>query len=47
MPYFRIYDLRSIYATPLSVAGVADDWVTQLLREGDAKVFNKCSQIRL
>ena len=35
VPYFRIYDLRSTYATRLSV-GVADEWVTQLLRQGDA-----------
>jgi integrase len=38
-PYFRIYDLRSTYATRLSAGGVADEWVTQLLRQGDAKVF--------
>jgi len=31
MPYFRIYDLRSTYATRLSAGGVADEWVTQLL----------------
>jgi integrase len=37
--YFRIYDLRSTYATRLSAGGVADEWVTQLLRQGDAKVF--------
>jgi hypothetical protein len=34
--YFRIYDLRSAYATRLSAGGVADEWVTQLLRQGDA-----------
>jgi len=39
IPYFRIYDLRSTYATRLSAGGVADEWVTQLLRQGDAKVF--------
>jgi len=37
IPYFRIYDLRSTYATRLSAGGVADEWVTQLLRQGDAK----------
>jgi hypothetical protein len=26
--YFRIYDLRSTYATRLIVGGVADEWVT-------------------
>ena len=45
--YFRIYDLRSTYATRLSAGGVADEWVTQLLRRGDAKVFKKYSQMKL
>ncbi len=44
---FRIYDLRSTYATRLSAGGVADEWVTQLLRQGDAKVFKKYSQMKL
>src|SRR6202521_1509048 len=47
VPYFRIYDLRSTYATRLSAGGVADEWVTQLLRQGDAKVFKKYSQMKL
>jgi len=47
IPYFRIYDLRFTYATRLSAGGVADDWVTQLLRQGDAKVFKKYSQMKL
>ena len=46
-PYFRIYDLRSTYATRLSAGGVTDEWVTQLLRQGDAKVFKKYSQMKL
>ena len=37
VPYVRIYDLRSSYATRLSAGGVADEWVTQLLRQGDAR----------
>ena len=45
--YFRIYDLRSTCATRLSAGGVADEWVTQLLRQGDAKVFKKYSQMKL
>ena len=45
--YFRIYDLRSTYATRLSAGGVADEWVTQLLRQSDAKVFKKYSQMKL
>ena len=28
VPYFRIYDLRSTYATRLSAGGVADEWVS-------------------
>lgn len=47
VPYFRIYDLRSAYATRLSAGGVADEWVTQLLRQGDAQVFKKYSQMKL
>ena len=46
VPYFRIYDLRSTYATRLSAGGVADEWVTQLLRQGDAKV-SRYSQMKL
>jgi integrase len=47
IPYFRIYDLRSTYATRLSAGGVADEWVTQMLRQGDAQVFKKYSQMKL
>ena len=47
VPYFRIYDLRSTYATRLSAGGVADEWVTQMLRRGDAQVFKKNSQMKL
>jgi hypothetical protein len=45
--YLRIYDLRSTYATRLSADSVADEWVTQLPRQGDAKVFQKYSQMKL
>jgi integrase len=45
--YFRIYDLRSTFATRLSAGGVADEWVTQMLRQGDAQVFKKYSQMQL
>ncbi len=38
IPYFRIYDLRSAYATRLSAGGLADEWVTQLLRQSDASL---------
>lgn len=47
VPYFRLYDLRSTYATRLSAGGVADEWVTQMLRQGDAQVFKKYSQMKL
>lgn len=47
VPYFRLYDLRSTFATRLSAGGVADEWVTQLLRQSDAKVFKKYSQMKL
>ncbi len=47
VPYFRVYGLRSKYATRLSAGGVADEWVTQLLRQGDAKVFKKYSHMKL
>jgi hypothetical protein len=29
------------------VGGVADEWVTQLLRQGDSMVFKKYSQMKL
>ena len=45
--YFRIYDLRSTYGTRLSAGGVADEWVTQMLRQSDSKVFKKYSQMQL
>jgi len=47
IPYFRIYDLRSAYATRLSAGGVADEWVIQLLRQGDSQVFKRYSQMKL
>jgi integrase len=45
--HFRLYDLRSTFATRLSAGGVADEWVTQMLRQTDAKVFKKYSQMKL
>ena len=33
--------------TRLSDGGVADEWVTQLLRQGDSQVFKKYSQMKL
>jgi hypothetical protein len=45
--YFGLYDPRSTYATRLSAGGGADEWVTQLLRQGDSKVFENYSQMKL
>jgi integrase len=45
--YFRLYDLRSTFATRLSSGGVADEWVTQMLRQTDSQVFKKYSQMKL
>jgi len=47
VPYFRLYDLRSTYATRLSAGGVADEWITQMLRQTDAQVFKRYSQMKL
>jgi site-specific recombinase XerD len=41
-----LYDLRWTYATRLSAGGVADEWVTQLLRQRDSQVFKKYSQTK-
>ena len=45
--HFRMYDLRSTYATRLSAGGVVDECVTQMLRQTDARVFKKYSQMKL
>jgi integrase len=47
VPNFRIYDFRSTYATRLIAGRVADEWVTQLLRQSDAQIFKKYSQMKL
>ncbi len=47
LAYFRIYDLRSTFGTRLSAGGVSDEWVTQMLRQGDARVFKKYSRMKL
>ncbi len=47
VPYFSLYELRHTYATRLSAGGVADHFVTQMLRQGDAKVFKRYSQAKL
>ena len=47
VPYFSLYELRHTFATRLSAGGVADHFVTQLLRQGDAGVFKRYSQAKL
>ena len=47
VPYFCLYELRHTFATRLSAGGVADHFVTQMLRQGDAGVFKRYSQAKL
>jgi len=45
--YFPLYNLRHTFASRLSAGGVADRFVTLLLRQGDATVFKKYSHADL
>ena len=47
VPYFSLYELRHTFATRLSAGGVADHFVTLMLRQGDAGVFMQQSQAKL
>ena len=47
LPHFLLYELRHTFATRLSAGGVADHFVTQMLRQGDAAVFKRYSQAKL
>ena len=47
VPHFSIYELRHTFATRLSAGGVADHFVTQMLRQGDSQVFKRYSQAKL
>lgn len=47
IPHFSIYELRHTFATRLSAGGVADHFVTQMLRQGDSSVFKRYSQAKL
>ena len=47
VPYFSLYELRHTFATRLSAGGVADHFVTLMLRQGDANVFKCYSQAKL
>jgi integrase len=45
--YFSFYELRHTFATRLSAGGVADHFVTQMLRQGESSVFKRYSQAKL
>jgi integrase len=47
VPHFSLYELRHTFATRLSAGGVADHFVTLMLRQGDAGVFKRYSQAKL
>ena len=47
LPHFSLYELRHTFATRLSAGGVADHFVTQMLRQGDSAVFKRYSQAKL
>jgi integrase len=47
VPYFSLYELRHTFATRLSAGGVADHFVTLMLRQGDAGVFKRYSHAKL
>ncbi|HUE22489.1 MAG TPA: tyrosine-type recombinase/integrase [Bryobacteraceae bacterium] len=47
VPYFPLYELRHTFATRLSAGGVADHFVSQMLRQGDAGVFKRYSHGKL
>ncbi len=47
VPYFSLYELRHTFATRLSAGGVADHFVTLMLRQGDAGVFKRYGQAKL
>jgi integrase len=47
LPHFSLYELRHTFATRLSSGGVADHFVTLMLRQGDAEVFKRYSQAKL
>ena len=47
VPYFPLYHLRHTFATRLSAGGVADHFVTQMLRQSDSRIFKRYSQAKL
>ena len=47
VPYFPLYHLRHTFPSRLSAGGVADHFVTLMLRQGDSEVFKRYSQAKL
>lgn len=47
MPDFSLYDLRYTFATRLSAGRVDDHFVPLMLRQADAGVFKRYSQVKL
>ena len=47
VPYFPLYHLRHTFASRLSAGGVSYHFVTQMLRQGGADVFERRSQAKL
>ena len=45
--HFPLYQLRHCFATRLSAGGVADHFVSQMLRQDDSQVFKRYSQAKL
>ena len=47
LPHFSLYALQHTFATRLSAGGVADHFVTKMLRQGVSGVFKRYSQAKL
>ena len=45
--FLSFHHLRHTFASRLSVGGVSDHFVTQMLRQGDADVFKRYSHAKL
>jgi len=45
--YFPLYELQHTFATRLSAGGVADHFVSQMLRQADAGIFKRYSHAKL
>ncbi len=47
LPHFSLSELRHTFCNPAERWGVADHFVTQMLRQGDSQVFKRYSQAKL